>query len=333
MKRLGNLYQEVVRQENLIDAFQDAIKNKKSKRAVYYFQINFGREISKLKDELEEGSYKPMPYKRFFVFEPKKREIFAPAFRDIVVQHAVYRVVYPLCEKTFISESHGCRKNYGIHSAREYIKKVVKESSQHDYYLQLDIKKYFYSFDRAVLRQIIEKKIKDEKLVNLMMMFAEFDSDKGVPIGNLLSQLYGLMYLNPLDHFIKRELKIKNYVRYVDDFVLIGLKLDEARRLKTEVEDYIRKSLMMELSKYKIMRISNGIDFAGYRIWNNRSLVRKYSIYKFRRACKKERIESLISMIGHAWNTDTVKYYKKLLLEFNLFSEMPFKLRLKMADI
>ena len=111
-----------------------------------------------------------------------------------MVQHAIYRVIYPIFDRSFISQSHGCRKNHGTHSASEYLQKSFQQNDEELYYLQLDIKKYFYSFDRDILQLLLGKKIKDKELIELIMMFARYDEPKGVPIGNLLSQLFGLIY-------------------------------------------------------------------------------------------------------------------------------------------
>jgi RNA-directed DNA polymerase len=331
LRRIGNIYKEVISSNNLFLAYKEARKNKRNRTKVYEFEQNFGSEMAQLVRELKSGVYKPKPYKKFLVHEPKERVIYAPAFRDVIVQHAIYRIVYNIYENTFITQSHGCRKGYGIHSARDSVQRSIKKHSDDKYYLQLDIKKYFYSFDRSVLRSLLQKRIKDKSLVDLMMMFTEYDSDTGVPIGNLLSQLYGLIYLNPLDHYIKRYLKIKDYVRYVDDFILIGLDLREAQMLKLHIETYLASELGLTLSKAKIVKIKRGVDFVGYRIWKTHVLVRKYSMYNFKRMCKKKNILSIVSMIGHANNTQTLPYYKGLLEEYGLIDCLPRKAQIALV--
>ncbi len=325
LKRIGNLIEEIISSENMFLAFKDAKKGKSSKKKVFDFEINLGENISYLIKSIKNGTYKPKPYRKFTVKEPKERTIYAPAFEDVVVQHAIYRVIYPIFEKTFITQSHGCRKNYGTHTASEYLQKSLNKYDENLYYLQLDIKKYFYSFNRNILRSLLEKKIKDKKLIELIMMFTIYDSEKGVPIGNLLSQLFGLIYLNPLDHYIKRNLKIKNYVRYVDDFILVGITLEEAKELKQKIETFLSKNLELSLSKFTIAKIKRGSNFVGYRTRPKYKLVRKHSMYNFKKACKKEKIESIASLIGHAKETKTTAYYKKILNEYNLMDKIPYK--------
>lgn len=327
LKRYGNLYDEVISSENMFNAFRDSKNNKRNKKTVYQFELNFGKEMGDLILELRQGTYEPKPYNKFIVYEPKKREIFAPAFRDIVVQHALYRVVYPIFEKGFITQSHGCRKHHGCQSASEYLQTVMRDSDPESYFLQLDIRKYFYSFDRAALKGMLERKIKDKAVIDLLMQFTKYDSDKGVPIGNLLSQLYGLIYLNPLDHFVKRELKVKNYVRYVDDFVLVGLTLEQSKEYLSRIKDFLKGELGLELSKATRAKIKRGINFVGYRTWQSHKLVRKYAMHKFRRACKKEKVESIASMLGHAKNTQTIPYYKRILEECDMVQKLPTKIQ------
>ncbi len=322
-KRIGYLFELTFTKENLYEAFLIARKGKRKKRATLNFEKHLGSEIDALYDELHNGTYKPKPYKQFVVHEPKKRIINAPAFRDLVVQHAIYKTIYPIFDATFIDTSYGCRKGGGTHKASEYTQKEMKKYSGELYYAKLDIRKFFYSIDRDILRKLFEKKIKDKKFVDLMCEFAKMDSERGVPIGNLLSQIYALIYLNPLDHFIKRELKVKSYVRYVDDFVLIGLTIDEAKRYKELCEEFVQRELALELSHYQIQKIKKGINFVGYRTWKSVKFVRKHSMYKFKKSAKKSKIESVVSLVGHAKNTATLPYYKRLLIEFQIFNLLP----------
>lgn len=256
-----------------------------------------------------------MPYFKFIVYEPKKRSIYALAFRDIVVQHAIYRVIYPIFDRTFIDTSFACRLGYGTHRASDYTQGALRACRDEDYILKLDIKKFFYSIDREILRKQIERKIKDKRLVNMMMLFAEKDEPLGIPIGNLLSQIYALIYLNPLDHFIKRVLKVKHYVRYVDDFILIGLSRDKCLEYKRLIVDFLKDNLRLKLSKSTIQKVKRGVNFVGYRTWKNKRLIRKYSLYKFKRAVKKAKQLSIVSLLGHAKQTNSLKYMLKIMKE------------------
>jgi len=322
-KRIGYLFERAFNKENLYNAYIDARKGKRAKRATLKFEVNLGAEIEKLYSELNSGTYKPRPYSQFYVYEPKKRLINAPAFRDLVVQHAIYRVIYGIFDKTFIDTSYACRKGGGTHKASYYTQKEMRKYDGDLYFVKLDIRKFFYSIDRNILRKMFDKKIKDVRFVDIMCEFMEMNTDNGIPIGNLLSQIYALIYLNPLDHFVKRELKVKSYVRYVDDFVLIGLTLKESKEAKALCEKFVQDELNLELSHWHIQKIRRGINFVGYRTWKSVKFVRKHSIYKMKKAIKKLKVESIISLIGHAKMTGTIPFFRRLLIEFEIFSLLP----------
>jgi len=189
MKRTGNLFDQAFSIANLYAAYEDARRGKRNRRACFEFERHLGERIAQLHAALMDGSYRPEPYFKFTVREPKERVILAPAFADVVVQHAVYRVIYPLFDRTFISTSFACRKGYGTHRASDYTQQAMRKCGGDEYFLQLDVRKFFYSIDRSVLRELIERKIKDRRMVDVMMLFAEVEEPCGIPIGNLLSQL------------------------------------------------------------------------------------------------------------------------------------------------
>jgi retron-type reverse transcriptase len=313
MKRIGYLYEQAFTEENLYQAFLDARKNKRNRKACFQFEKNLGSELKQLKQELSSGVYKPQPYFTFNVYEPKLRVIYAPAFRDCVVQHAIYRIIYPIFDKMFINTSYACRKNKGTHKASFYTQYALNQYGDDTYTLKLDIRKFFYRIDRNVLRSLLERKIKDKRFVNLLMLFTEYGEPKGIPIGNLLSQLFALIYLSPLDRFIKDNLRIRHYVRYVDDFILFGLTRNQCLDFKAKIEFFLEKVLKMELSKVIIQKTKNGVNFVGFRTWKGKKLVRKHSLHKYRIALVKGKQESIISLLGHALYTTSLRYMLQLL--------------------
>ena len=140
-----------------------------------------------------------------------------------------------------------------------------------------------------------------------MMVFAEYGEPVGIPIGNLLSQTYALIFLNPLDQYIKRELKAKYYCRYVDDFIIFGVSRQECLDALEKIKAFI-KNLGLELSKYTIAPIRRGINFVGYRTWATKRFIRKHSLFKFRRAAQKGKVASLASTFGHARHTHSLNH-------------------------
>lgn len=327
--RFGSLYKDAFTITNLYSAYETARKGKRKTFAVRNFEKNLGANIYKLCQELQNKTYNPLPYRHFTIREPKPREISAPAFRDVIVQHAIYKIIYPIFDKTFIYDSYGCRKLKGSHRAVDKLQKFMRDKNNANaYILQLDIKKFYYSINLNILKQLICKKIKDKDFVNLIMTFAkdkdnDNDNDKdndntlkGVPIGNLLSQLLALIYLNELDNFIKRTLKIKNYVRYVDDFILILPSYNDCLKLKNIIQKFLLNKLDLQLSKWRIAKINKGANFVGYRTWKNIRFVRKRSLYHFNTSLKTENAESLNAIIGNAIRSASfAHFYNRIINE------------------
>ncbi len=321
MKRIGKLFEKAFSRENLYEAYLDARKGKRKKCACFLFEKNLGANLEELYQNIHSNSYEPEPYFKFYVYEPKKRIIYAPAFKDIVVQHAIYRIIRPIFDKTFINTSFGCRKGYGTHRASRYAQKALRQYDKELYTLKLDIRKYFYSINRGILRKLIERKIKDKKFVDILMTFAIYEDPIGIPIGNLLSQIYALIYMNPLDHYVKRILKVKYYVRYVDDFILFGLTRDKCFEYKYLIIIYLKDNLHLILSKFTIQKIKKGVNFVGYRTWQSYKLIRKYSLCNFKRSVKNGKLQSIISLLGHAKDTLSLKHMLKIIKEMNKYAK------------
>lgn len=325
MKRIGHLFEQAFSRDNLYHAYLDARKGKRNKRACFQFELSLGFHLEKIYQELWTDRYRPKPYFKFIIYEPKERTIYAPSFRDVVVQHAIYRVIYPIFDKTFISTSFACQVGYGTHKASAAAQRMLRQCKPDDYTLKLDLRKFFYRIDRAILERQIRQKIKDERLIKIMMQFADYEGPIGIPIGNLLSQIYALIYLNPLDHFIKRELKVKHYLRYVDDFILIGLSRDQCLDYRQRIIQWLDAELAMTLSKSTIQKVKRGLNFVGYRTWCRKKFIRKHSLYKFKQSVKKGKLESCISILGHARQTASLTHLLNYAREINhgLYRSLP----------
>lgn len=326
MKRIGNLYESVVSAESLWDGYLGAKKSKGGRRGCFQFEKSLGRELNELQEELANNSYKPRPYFRFVVHEPKKREIYAPAFRDCVVQYAIYLRVMPIFDKTFIDQSFACRVGLGTHKAADYTQDALRRAGPNTYTLQLDIKKFFYSIDRPTLRKLLERKIKDKRLVDLMMLFADYPEPKGIPIGNLLSQMFALIYMNPVDHYATRVLKpAAGYCRYVDDFLLFGLTRAQALKYRELLTDFVEHELKLTLSRSTIANTKRGVNFCGYRTWRSGRFIRKHSLYKTRKAVRTNKLESVVSHLAHASKTHSLQHLLNYTEQQNhgLYCELP----------
>ena len=325
MKRIGNLFEKAFSHDSLYRAWKTASRGKRKKQATMEFSRNLGTNLKALHDELNGNMYKPQDYTVFLVYEPKKRTIYAPAFRDLVVQHAIYRLIYPIFNSGFIDQSFACRKGKGTHAAADYTQTALRASDPKSYLLQLDIRKFFYCIDRDILRKQIEHKIKDHRFVKLMMLFADYGQMLGIPIGNLLSQTYALIYLNPLDHFIKRELRVSLYCRYVDDFILFNLTRNQCVRFLECIKVFLREKLHLELSRFSFIPVTRGVNFVGYRTWRSIRFIRKHSLYSFTKSAKQNALQSVISILGHAKRTASSCHLLTFLKEKHhaLFNRIP----------
>lgn len=333
MKRVGFLFDVAFSRESLYQAWLDASQGKMRKRACLEFSRRLASNLDALFDELHAGTYRPMPYIEFQVFEPKQRTIYAPAFRDLVVQHAIYRVVYPIFNRTFIDQSFACRVGKGTHAAADYAQAALRASPPGTCVMKLDIRKFFYRIDRAILRTLIERHIKDAHFVGVMMQFAEYGHPHvqplGIPIGNLLSQLYALVYLSPLDHFIKRQLGAQRYCRYVDDFVVFGWARPRCTAALAHIRQFLASALRLELSRYTIHACARGLNFVGYRTWRSRRFIRKHSLHTFTQSAKRCALASLVSILGHARHTASMGHLLTTLKDqyHDLFDRLPSRVR------
>ncbi len=276
MKTYKNLYETLCSLENLESAFRKARRGNSSKFYVIKFEENFEEELVSLKNELETQTYKPKPLKRFIIRDPKTRAIHSSHFRDRVVHHALVNVLEPIFEKLFIYDSYASRKNKGTHRAVERFEKFQRKVSKNGrlvkgaynknlvkgYALKADIKHYFEIIDHRILVRLIEKKIKDEKVIWLIRtIFENFNTHnigKGMPLGNLTSQFFANVYLNELDYFVKHSLKARYYIRYVDDFVILDNDKEKLGDYFREISRYL-KTLEIELhpGKSKIIPLRN----------------------------------------------------------------------------
>lgn len=309
-KRHGNLYSQLDH-DALHRAYLRARSGKRHLPSTLAFERDLGTNLDQLHRELHDDRYHIQPYRVFQVHEPKTRDISAPAFRDRIVQHAIYEILYPIFDRTFIHDSYGCRVWKGTHKAADQAQRFLRASRPQSYTLQLDIRKFYYSIDRGILRSLIERKIKDRRFLDLAVSFGEQDTPCGLPIGNLLSQLFALIYLDPLDQWVKRDLKIEYYVRYVDDFILFNLDRDRAQHLRDTISEWLLTNLGLTLSRHTIAHVRRGFNFVGFRTWRSRRYVRKRSLYRFSRSLKRGDIESLNAIMGHALNTASIDHFRR----------------------
>jgi retron-type reverse transcriptase len=341
MKRYSNLFGKIYEFGNLMKAYYDAAKCKRYTPRIMEFTYDLERNVLKLQEELLSQRYRHGGYQEFYVYDPKKRKISAASFRDRVAHHALCNVIEPIFERTFIHDSYACRAGKGTHAAVDRLTGFLRESSYVDtgcYALKCDIRKYFESIDHKILLELIMRKIKDWKTIWLIgEILKSNDTDSGIPIGNLTSQLFANIYLDKLDHFVKEGLRIRHYIRYVDDFVILENSKKTLHGTKEKIRSFLSERLKLALhpKKQVIFPAYLGIDFLGYKVWTKHTLLRKQNVRRMRWKLKKfqrlyqdgtvslEKIrQSIASWLGHAAHANTYNLRKKLFSEFRLSLEI-----------
>ena len=330
MKRIGNLYPCICTMDALLAAYRAASRNKRNHRACFEFGCNLGANLAALHHELSDGSYRPHPCNRFWVNDGRKpRLIEAPAFRDMVVQHAVYAVAYPVFEAHYIATNFACRIGKGTHVAADWLQAAIRRAPRTDWILHVDVRKFFYSIDRDVLQELLSRIIKCGAMLDLMNAFAQRPEPTGVPIGNLLSQTFANVYLNSLDQFCKRALKVKDYGRYMDDSIMLAPDRATGLAWLQQIRTHLAL-LGLEISHFSLHPVRRGANFCGFRTWSRGRFVRPRIVSQIRADARKGRLESIISRLGHAKRTCSLKPLLTHLKEkhHDLFVRLPKSYRL-----
>jgi retron-type reverse transcriptase len=292
MKTHKNLFHRVTAFGNLYQAFREASRGKRNQPDVQRFEYHLEERLWEIKRELEAGGYCWGGYRSFWINDPKPRLIHAAPFRDRVVHHAIHQILEPIFEPSFIYDTYACRKGKGTLSAVLRYDEFVRRLKGKGYVLKCDIKRYFPSIVHVILKSLIRRKIGDTKLLRLLNSLIDtyHDSDdKGIPIGNLTSQLFANIYLTPLDYFIKEQLKQRCYIRYMDDFVILGKQKNELWDILKGIKGFLDTYLKLGLNfkRVAVMPIEKGIDFLGHVIFlDGYKRIRRRNVVNFRKRLK-----------------------------------------------
>ena len=358
---------------DLFKAYFDARKNKQSTINALAFEKHFEANIFELADEIMENRYAIKPSICFIVNKPVKREIFAANFRDRVVHHFIYNCISPLFEKLFINDTYSCRvgkgTHYGISRVDHFIRSCSQNYRKKAYILKLDISGYFMAmdktllfdkinsglirqkdkldFDLPVLLGLIEKTLFNDPRVNCIIKGKPGDWNNlpktkslfyanqncGLPIGNLTSQLFGNIYMNNFDHFVKRDLQITCYGRYVDDFVLVHNNKEYLKSIIPRISDYLKSELKLTLHPDKIylQDIKKGVKYLGAVIKPHRkyianrskgnfygSITKHNKVVRDHKPSQEEKdafLSSMNSYLGIMKHYRTFKHRKKIMCE------------------
>ncbi|MCC6323710.1 group II intron reverse transcriptase domain-containing protein, partial [Candidatus Nomurabacteria bacterium] len=262
--KLSHTYDSIISTENLLLAWKEFINGKKNKKDVQEFQLKFMENIFDLHSDLKNRTYNHSSYQAFKINDPKPRDIHKALVRDRLLHHAIYRILYLYFDRKFIYDSYSCRIEKGTHRAIQrlevFSRKVSKNNTKQCWILKCDIKKFFASIDHQILKDILAKHLQDKDILNLLKnIIHSFTNSnlshrlgKGLPLGNLTSQLLVNIYMNEFDQYMKHILKVKYYIRYADDFVILSEDRKYLEILLVQMSKFLNTTLKLQMHPDKV---------------------------------------------------------------------------------
>lgn len=290
MKRASNLLLRVADPDNLRLAAWKAAKGKRHSQEVMKWSAHAEKHLLALREQILRGQVEVGRYRYFKVYEPKERQICASAFGEQVLHHALMNVCHEHFERVQVFDSYASRKGKGTYAALERAKTFT---NKHEWYLKLDVRKFFESISHEVLVLQLARTFKDAAVVGIFEQIIrsyEAGSGRGLPIGNLTSQYFANHYLVGLDRFVKEKLRVRAYIRYMDDMVLWHPEKEALRTAKSAVADYLETELRLSLKPESLNRSSSGLPFLGYHVFPHHVRLLQKSKQRFVR--KLRRIEA-----------------------------------------
>lgn len=308
MTVISDAYSIICDFEWLERAYRNARKGKRYRSEIMRFADDLEGHLFLIQEAMLAGTYRIGPYRRLWVYIPKKRLVMALGFADRIVQWSIYQLLNPFCDRLMIEDSYACRVGKGSHKAAErlqyWLRQIDRKPGPGWYFLKLDISKYFYRVDHARLLGVLRKRITDDRLLAFLEGVINSDAepfglppgcspdevalndwiyDAGMPIGNLTSQLFANIYLNELDQFCKHQLHIHYYIRYMDDVIILAPDKQQLHRIKASIEAYLHEALALDLNdKTAIRPVSMGIEFVGIRTWATHCTLRKSTVRRLK---------------------------------------------------
>jgi RNA-directed DNA polymerase len=324
-------YQDIISLENLFTAWGEFVIGKRKKRDVQEFSLSLTDNLIQLHSELSSCVYQHGGYEAFNISDPKPRNIHKAMVKDRVLHHAIYRQLYPVFDRTFIADSFSCRLDKGVHRALKrfnlFALQVSRNNTRTAWILKMDIKKFFANIDHEILLDILASHISDQNVLGLLRKVIDsfsVQSNKGLPLGNLTSQLFCNVYMNEFDQFVKHKLKGKHYIRYADDFVLFSDNRQWLLEQMSLISEFLGQRLHLSLhpDKVCIRTLASGVDFLG---WVNFPHYRVLRTITQRRAMKRIEIhpteDTLQSYLGLATHGNAFGFSQKILNWYGLISE------------
>jgi len=320
MKTHKNLFNKVCSFENLLLAFKKSQKGSNHKLEVKKYNFLKEKNLLELQEKLISETYEPSAYHYFKISEPKERIISVATFEDRIVHHAIVNILEPIYEKIFYYHSYATRKNKGSHKAVFYAQNCLKSNN---WYLKSDIKKYFENISHQLLIDSIKNKISDKKLLNLIIkiIYNANSNGIGIPIGNLTSQFFANVFLNSFDDYIKNELKMQFYVRYMDDFVIFSNEKEELKTALNKIEIWLQTNLNLQIKNNAtyINSASNGLSFLGTRIFAKTIRIKPENLKRFIKKINEKKFKTQKHLIPENKYEETLNSYNALMCVYSTY--------------
>ena len=331
--RLRHGYDDIISIENLLISWQEFLCGKRKKKDVEAFSADLMDNILQLRQELVERTYKHGGYEAFVISDPKTRSIHKALVRDRLLHHAIHRILYPYFDKKFIYDSYSCRVNKGTHRAIDHLRDFGRKVSQNDtktaWVLKCDVRKFFASIQHGVLKNILKRYIEDGDVLWLLdevidSFHIENDTAVGLPLGNLTSQLLINVYMNEFDQFVKHVLKVKYYIRYADDFVILNADKNCLENLLPKINVFLNEKLKLtpHPNKVSIKTLASGIDFLGWIQFPDhrvlRTTTKRRMLRRWGQNSTEETYNSYLGLIRHG---NTQKLRERLTKDYVLLAK------------
>lgn len=328
MKRQGDLFRRIIDIENVQLAYIKARKGKIGRKEVYSYGKNLHRNLKRLQRELTSGTISAGKYRIFTVYDPKKRQIYAAPFHQRVMHHALMNVCHQRFEKVQIFDSYASRPGKGTYAALDRAK---IHCEKYIWFLKLDVCKYFDNIDHGILKEQLQKLFKDKCLLNIFDSIIDsyrVKEKRGVPIGNLTSQYFANHYLCCADHYIRENLRIPGYLRYMDDMVLWHYDKESLKKTGNLYRNYLEDTLHLQLKPLCLNRCAKGLTFLGYLIYPGKVLLSSRSRKRFFRKLRlygkmvsssqwsqKEYQNHVQPLVAYTEHADALGFRKKIIFE------------------
>ena len=282
--QLSHKFEDIISVDNLLEAWREFIKGKRRKKDMQKFSFRLIDNIFELYHDLRYHTYQHGLYQAFSIHDPKPRSIHKATVRDRLLHRAIYRILYPFFARIFIADSYSCQIGKGTHRAlnrfKDFAYKVSKNNTKTCWILKCDIKKFFASIDQGTLLGNLGQYIQDRDILWLLnrviKSFSSIAPGRGLPLGNLTSQLLVNIYMNEFDQFVKHRLKVKYYIRYADDFVIFSDDYEPLKRQIYPIRQFLKDKLNLELHPKKVFirTLASGVDFLGWAHFPNHRILR-----------------------------------------------------------